>query len=219
MTTGRRSRITSVSTNVGCASAHLPRPPPCRPSPIPPRPAPCLRASGTRRGTAPGARAEGVKRSPPARRCQIPARPRQGGCGRILSYRQNPAALQTLPPIPDAPYHAPGPHLATCRWHVARADGRRRKPQAVGLSAGTVGAKSCRARPAGKRSAPAPGRAGAAGFCHTAKILRLLTSAPRMTFRGGAISAHTSPTRFRPAPSDVPVARRAGRRPERERRA
>jgi hypothetical protein len=90
------------------------------PAPSPRGPARSQRgAGGTPRGPTPGAHAKGVGLSArqmlpdpdaPARRVRRRrARPPQGGHVRILSYRQDPAALQTLPPVPALPYLVPGP--------------------------------------------------------------------------------------------------------------
>jgi hypothetical protein len=71
------------------------------------------------------------------------ARPRQGGHGRISSYRRNPAALfpPTAPPSPRPLQPPPGPHQATCQWHPARSDAQSARP-GVGLSTRTDAAKS-----------------------------------------------------------------------------
>jgi hypothetical protein len=110
--------------------------------------------------------------------------------------------IRPLCPERSPATRAPGPHQAGCRWHPARADGRRRQPQAIPDGPARPKGRSRRPRPAwGSEGRPRPPQGVDVAMSPTVDIAHpaVAPATPSPTLAPGP---HLAGCRWHPARAD-----------------
>jgi hypothetical protein len=154
-----------------------------------------------------------------------PGRAWASRCRQRSTSLNQPSRLENHPET-----RAPGPHLAGCRWHPARADGRWRKPQPIPTAPpAPQPGRGAHARRGCPKDAHAPGRAWASRCCqrstslvhrlrperppqprHPARTLRGAGGTPRGPMAEGASHRPSPRPPPKPRPGRGAHARRGG---------